>query len=98
MANLRPSNVKVIFQRPSCDEPYSIAVASGSIAGSAAVIVCRYGGFLCSLWCLDVGGSGRRRAGLDSVMGDGGEVCATAMHCLISRVCDVFFNFVLFLQ
>jgi len=31
MQNLRPSNVKVIFQRPSCGSP--IAVASGFIAG-----------------------------------------------------------------
>jgi len=30
MQNLRPSNIKVIFQRPSCGSP--IAVASGFIA------------------------------------------------------------------
>jgi len=23
MQNMRPSNVKVLFQRPSCDDPYS---------------------------------------------------------------------------
>jgi len=36
MQNLRPSNIKVIFQRPSCGSP--IAVASGFIAGTASVI------------------------------------------------------------
>jgi len=35
MKNLRPSNIKVIFQRPSCGSP--IAVASGFSAGTAAV-------------------------------------------------------------
>ena len=35
MQNLRPSNIKVIFQRPSCESP--IAVASGFIAGTAPV-------------------------------------------------------------
>jgi len=34
--NLRSSNVKVIFQRPSCDVPYSGGLlASGFIAGTA---------------------------------------------------------------
>ena len=33
--NLRPSNDKVIFQRPSCGSP--TAVASGFIAGGAPV-------------------------------------------------------------
>ena len=36
MQNRRPSNVKVIFQRPSCRSP--IAVASGFIASTAPVI------------------------------------------------------------
>jgi len=36
MQNLRPSNIKVIFQRPSCGS--SIAVASGFIAGTAPVV------------------------------------------------------------
>jgi len=35
MQNLRPSNIKVIFQRPSCGSP--IAVASGFIAGTGRV-------------------------------------------------------------
>jgi len=35
MRNLRPSNLKVIFQRPSCGSP--TAVASGFIASTAAV-------------------------------------------------------------
>ena len=35
MQNLRPSNIKVIFQRPSCGSP--IAVASGFIASIAPV-------------------------------------------------------------
>ena len=35
MQNLRPSNIKVIFQRPSCGSP--TAVASGFIAGAAPV-------------------------------------------------------------
>ena len=35
MQNLRPSNIKVIFQRPSCGSP--IAVASGFIAVTAPV-------------------------------------------------------------
>jgi len=35
MQNLHPSNIKVIFQRPSCRSP--IAVASGFIAGAAPV-------------------------------------------------------------
>jgi len=35
MQNLRPSNIKVIFQRPSYGSP--IAVASGFIAGTAPV-------------------------------------------------------------
>ena len=35
MQNLRPSNIKVIFQRPSCG--YPIAVALGFIAGTAPV-------------------------------------------------------------
>jgi len=38
MQNLRPSNINAIFQRPSCGSP--IAVASGFIAGTAAVVVC----------------------------------------------------------
>jgi len=36
MQNLRPSNIKVILQRPSCGSP--IAVASGFIAGAAPVV------------------------------------------------------------
>jgi len=36
MQNLRPSNIKVIFQRPPCGPP--IAVASGFIAGTAPVV------------------------------------------------------------
>ena len=32
---MRPSNVKAIFQRPSCDDPYN--GASGFIASSAPV-------------------------------------------------------------
>jgi len=35
MQNLRPSNIKVIFRRPSCGSP--VAVASGFIAGTAPV-------------------------------------------------------------
>ena len=35
MRNLRPSNLKVSFQRPSCGSP--TAVASGFIVGTAAV-------------------------------------------------------------
>jgi len=35
MQNLRPSNIKVIFQQPSCGSP--IAVASGFITGTAPV-------------------------------------------------------------
>jgi len=35
MQNLRPSNIKVIFQRLSCGSP--IAVASGFIAGTVPV-------------------------------------------------------------
>ena len=36
MQNLRPSNIKVIFQRPSCRSP--MVVASGFIAGTAPVV------------------------------------------------------------
>jgi len=36
MQNLRPSNIKVIFQRPPCGSP--VAVASGFIAGTAPVV------------------------------------------------------------
>jgi len=36
MQNLRPSNIKVIFQRPSCGSP--IAVASGFIACTAPMV------------------------------------------------------------
>jgi len=50
----------------------------------------RYGRFLWSQWCLDVGGSGRRWAGLCCLTCDGGRVCATATHCLISCVWTVF--------
>jgi len=35
MQNLRPSNIKVMFQRPSCGSP--TAVASGLIAGTGPV-------------------------------------------------------------
>jgi len=67
MQNLRPSNVKVIFQRPSCGSP--IAVASGFIAGAAAVGV----GFVrCGLGCVLVGGVAAllitwRAAGAESI-------------------------------
>jgi len=36
MQNLRPSNIEVIFQRPSCESP--IVVASGFIEGIAPVV------------------------------------------------------------
>ena len=42
---LRPSNIKVIFQRPSCGSP--IAVASGFIAGTAPVV---YGAVITDEW------------------------------------------------
>jgi len=45
MQNLRPSNVKVIFRRPSCGFP--IAVASGFIAGTAPVVEMRNNGEQC---------------------------------------------------
>jgi len=43
-----------------------------------------------------VGGSGR--ADLCGLTCDGGGVCATAMHCFISRVSMFFLNFFLFCE
>jgi len=45
--NLRPSNIEVIFQRPSCGSP--IAVALGFIAGTAPVVWIWHRGIQCIL-------------------------------------------------
>ena len=53
MQNLRPSNIKVIFQRPSCGSP--IAVASGFIAGTGGVVMLMMSGvvWVCAAEVLD---------------------------------------------
>jgi len=49
MQNLHPSNIKVIFQRPSCRSP--IASASGFIAGTAPVVGAQLSGkHSCLIW------------------------------------------------